>query len=260
MARLFDDASTEYLHYVGVPVTVEPITMACWGRTDSNALDQTMMALGNDGSQGFYRVYFAGNVASDPVSAQKQMAGGGTSGIAAKIGYSVNTWHHITGLFGSTTSRYVYLDGVPSAQNTTGVPDASVDFTALGVVKRSSLALYLSGSLAWPAIWSAALSAGEIAALAAGAYPPTIRPDSLVAFWPLGGFDTEETDGGGARDLWGIYDLTAVSAAVGPGLADHPGGLIYPSGNVVYPAAAAAATIPHWIFSRSSQVIGGGVA
>lgn len=52
------------------------------------------------------------------------------------------------------------------------------------------------------AIWAAALGAAEVAMLAAGVAPPLVRPDALVAYWPL----RRNTE---LLDPWGGYTLSA---------------------------------------------------
>jgi hypothetical protein len=64
---------------------------------------------------------------------------------------------------------------------------------------------------------------------------PRFFPLGRLAHWPMGGFDTHETDGGIASDITGDFDMAAFSDAVGPGVSDHPGGLIYPSPGLFVP-------------------------
>jgi hypothetical protein len=54
------------------------------------------------------------------------------------------------------------------------------------------------GNFADVAIWSGVLSASEIKALSQGAHPNTIRPQSLLDWWPLDGLQSPEADLSGA--------------------------------------------------------------
>ena len=45
MARLFDDASSEYLHLGSTPVTAAPFSWAAWIYSDVANIDQTAVAI-----------------------------------------------------------------------------------------------------------------------------------------------------------------------------------------------------------------------
>jgi hypothetical protein len=60
----------------------------------------------------------------------------------------------------------------------------------------------MNGRIAEAGIWNVALSDREVAALASGVHPARMRPDALVAYWPLWGDDSPELDwhpSGGTR-------------------------------------------------------------
>jgi hypothetical protein len=138
----------------------------------------------------------------------------------------------------SPTSRAVYLDGANKATNGNaaniwpGPVNTSVGWRPVG-------SLNWQGYLAWAAIWNVALDDADAAALAKGWHPTLIKPQNLVAFWPLGGLDPQDP-----KDRWGGYDLTAYNA---PTEVDHPAGLLYPQGpQIVAPGTAPAASPVPW--------------
>jgi len=103
--------------------------------------------------------------------------------------------------------------------------------------------------LAEAGLWDAALTDAEVAILGVGYSPLFVRPQSLVAYWPL------VRD---AKDRVGGYDLTAGG---GPVVAAHPR-IIYPSPQFVPRkiAAAAAAAYGRQILSEEgiqSRIFGG---
>lgn len=252
MARLFDDAQNEYLEVTAAVVSTVPFTMACWFWSDSIALDQTLTSIADTaGTSNYFRMVAAGGVGGDPIRAQ--CADGTTRTAQTSTGWSVNKWYHACSVFAAADDRRVYLDGGGKGTDANSATPAGLDVTTLGILKRSTLIHYHSGRIALATIWGAALTDGEVASLAAGWHPTVIRPDALVACWPLGGFDTNETDGGTAPDIWGGYDLTAFSDTTGPGIANHPGGLIYPTGAMVLPGAAGIVTSP-WYYYQQQQV------
>jgi hypothetical protein len=95
---------------------------------------------------------------------------------------------HAAATVSSTNSRKAYFNGVAGSDNTTNIDssDSTFDYISIGTRFASGVAgLPHSGWIAWPAVWNVALSADEIAALAAGYSPLLIRPQNLVFFAPL---------------------------------------------------------------------------
>ncbi|KKK85173.1 hypothetical protein LCGC14_2775960, partial [marine sediment metagenome] len=186
MARLFDDASSEYLTINSTVLTATPITMACWFNSDSITAGQMLICI-TDTATGdhFFYMKAGGDVASDPVRIIARDTGNGVADTST--GYSANTWHHACGVFASTTSRSAYLDGGGKISNTTSITPsaAALDATTIGVLRTNALAEYMSGRIAEVAIWNIALTDGEVAILALGYSPLFIHPQSLVAYWPL---------------------------------------------------------------------------
>lgn len=218
MARLFDDASTQY---AGITSSLgslnDPLTMACWFNSDDATIAQVLMALSNTGATtGAYLLRALGNTAGDPVAATKQNDAGTTQGVSTTTGYSVNTWHHACGVFTSDTARTAYIDGGSSATvSTPSISDPTADAFNIGAWQDSAgYKQYMSGMIAHAAIWNAALTAAEVASLAKGMDPRQIRPESLIAYWPLVGKAAPEID------IVGGYGLTLSTSA--PTAAAHP--------------------------------------
>lgn len=47
MARLFDDASSQYLETDSTVLAAHPFTLACWAKSDDLAVDQVLIFLGD---------------------------------------------------------------------------------------------------------------------------------------------------------------------------------------------------------------------
>lgn len=221
MSRLFDGVN-DYLENSNAVLSTVPITMACWFYSTSNSAKQRLMSIGDkDSTADFFHLSAMGNIAGDPLRASARR--GGTTGTAStSSGYSINTWHHATAAFTSNSNRDVYLDGGSSGNNTTSSTPASLDRTRIGLRASSGTDGPMVGRIAEAAIWSVALVAGEIAALAAGFSPLFIRPDALKAYWPLGGpLSSNDAD----NDIAGAYHMTSSGS---PSTADNPP-IIYPS-------------------------------
>lgn len=216
MARLFDDASTQSLANAAAAVTAVPLTMACWVYSDDATIEQVPMSIVPAGSAGDrFALYLAGDVAGDFAQAAVGSSTIGTSRANATAGYSVNTWHHIAGVFTSATLRAAFIDGGNKGTNTANnTPAVTLDRTCIGAIADSLPRAFFSGRIAEAAIWNVALSDEDIASLAKGFSPCLIRPQSLVAYWPLFGNGSPEPDRWKNR-----YDLTLTN---GPTKADHP--------------------------------------
>lgn len=192
MARLFDDASSEYAEYAGAVVSSYPLTMACWFRTDSVTINQMLMSIVDNSNQQTRDAELGifGTVGGDPLRARKDGQNGSSVGTVV-----ANQWMHAAGVF-EASQVTGYLDG------TAGTPNAQVDSLAAAadttsVGRRNTGAaanLYMSGRIAEAAIWNVALSAASVSALSGGSSPLTVRPDALVAYWPLWGTHSTEID------------------------------------------------------------------
>ncbi len=204
MSRLFDDASNEYLLNNTAILSAIPITMACWFNSNDDALAQVLMSIADNASDlhSFY-LRLDGAAGGDPINAA--VAGGGDGLASSSSGFSTNTWHHACGVFTSNTSRAIYLDGGNKGTDATDITPAGLDRFGIGVLVRQNLFGYFSGMIAEAAIWNAALTDAEAASLAAGFSPKLIRPQSLVAYWPLVR---------GLNDPVGGYNLTATGTVV----------------------------------------------
>ena len=227
MSRLFNDASSEYLTYAEAVPAAAPLTISCWGYTDTGAINEALAGIGRaDTTTHYFELLVHGATAGDPIRFQAR--GGGATNIAVtSSGISLNTWFHACGVARSATDRSVFLNGGSEGTNGASTTPASLDTMAVGALLRSSALHYFSGRLAELGIWNVDLDDAEVAALAAGFSPLLIRPQSLVLYLPL----TRDED----EDLIGGRSFSAVNT---PSVAAHP--RIYrpaPPQMVIAPAA-----------------------
>jgi hypothetical protein len=144
-------------------------------------------------------------------------AGTTLAGIGVDPGTAVATsgvWYHACCTYDSTNGLKTYLNGVSdgtAAAN--GALQTGSNPFMIGYDSNFSPARDFNGSLADAAHWSAALSTSEVVALAAGARPSTIRPLSLLGWWPLGGVQSPEPDLSGNKNNG---TLTGTAPAFGP--------------------------------------------
>ena len=244
MARSFSAASSEYLQYGGAVLAGFPCTLAAWFYLLDVSDYYGILEIGDpDVTNARWAAIWSGKSSSEYLYAQTRK--GATSGLAtssAKI--TAGAWHHAVGTFTGWSARSVYLDGGNSGNNSTSVPSFTPDTTTIGAFTGSGIDFHINGYVAEAAVWNAVLGTDEIAALAHGCRPASIRPQGLVAYWPLGGLC-----GRNDRDHWkNGYHMTAYNT---PGWAEHPGILYGGRPRVGTPAKTA--HLPwHLFFGRAA--------
>ena len=191
MARYFDDAFSQYLEYGTAVVTSAPLTLAAWFNSDDSTKSQDLVCITDTaGDQNYFQL--TANSATKVVAVARDSAPANTA--TTTTNWSVNTWHHACGVFESSTSRLAYLDGGGVGTNENNRTPAGLDVVSIGRLSRASATNYMSGRIAHAAIWNAALGADEVVSLARGFVPWMIRPESLVAYWPIWGNQSPEPD------------------------------------------------------------------
>lgn len=184
MAHDFVRASSQYLQTASTPVTDVPLTIACQFNSRSANLVQNLVAIDRGTSAGTGLYILGVNVTSNVVA----IATDGTAATAATTTtYSIDAWSHACAVFASSTSRTAYLNGGGNTTDTTSKTVTGLSQITIGTRYNngSRQGVYLNGQLAEVGIWNAALTEPEIQALADGASPRLIRPQSLQFYAPL---------------------------------------------------------------------------
>ncbi len=206
------NGSSQYLSLASPVATAAPLTMACFFNADSLTATGMLISMYSSGGGALtgFHLACAGAAAGDPIRAA--VGNLGTFGTAStSAGYSTGVWQHAAGVFSASNSRTVYLDAGSSGSDTTSITPGTLNNTVVGArVASGSLSNVFDGRIAEPAIWNAALTADEVAALAKGVSPAKIRPESLVFYPPL------------IRDLSELIAGVSLSATAAPTVAAHP--------------------------------------
>ena len=214
-ARLFDDDSSQYLAVDSTPVTAAPLTMACWFKTDDITARQTLMHIvDRSAPSDWFLMEFYGDLAGDYIGAWARREGGSESLAYSTVGISADTWTHCCNVYYASDDRSAFVNGGGEGNNVVDRAPLGIDSVSIGATYDSSPGSYTSGSIAHAAIWNVALTDSEVAALAAGADPRTIRPQNLVSYWPLVRDD---------NDIVGGYHMTPYNFPV---YDDAPGKLM----------------------------------
>ncbi len=180
------DGSTDYYDdgSWGGP-TAAPLSIAGWANTNTTSSGKGVVTVWVDDNNYFQLLMgFGGGILMTTSATSAQSATtAGTMG--------TNAWHHLAGVTANDSSRFAYLDGVESTENTgTRVPTAP-DTIRLGANHTTTPGGIWNGELAHVGVWNRALSADEIAGLAQG-WHPRFYSRGLVWLWE--GFDVGEGD------------------------------------------------------------------
>ena len=210
MARLFDDASSQYLSNANAIVTAVPCSMAAWIYKDDAAAAGTILSVGASATTAQMLLFYSS--AEDVTARSISVLAGSASATSSGAG-SNNAWIHAAGVWRTSTSRDAYRDGVNKGSNATDITPLLLDRTFIGQSANSTGGVFMPGRIAEAAIWNVALSDADVAALAKGVCPLHVRPDGLVAYWPLIGRNDPEPD------FVGGYAMTLNAA---PTQAAHP--------------------------------------
>jgi hypothetical protein len=214
MARNFVAASSQYLEYAGAVRTAFPLTLVGWYRLASTAASQTLLSIDTNGGVNVATLLATG--ATGLVQSYAEKNGGGSAYLNAGTAvFTAGNWGHVAGVFNGGDFR-VYFNGALADSSASASPTdiSGADRTHVGVhYYGPGLFDYLDGDAAEQAVYSAALTAADIAQLAAGASPLLVRPESLVSCWQLTGRASPEPD------LVGDFPLTLLNTPV---YADHP--------------------------------------
>lgn len=167
MARLFTRGGGDKLQVNSAVLTAMPLTIACW--FNATALDNAhrMVSLTDGSTNNRFQVGISvGNAVLALIA-----SGGSSANATSSATITAGTWFHCAAVFASATSRTVYLNGGNSGTNATNLTPSGLNVTVLGNDGTTTC----NGTIAWPAIWNAALSNGEIAALATGLDPRLLQ-------------------------------------------------------------------------------------
>ncbi len=221
MARQFSSGWAVYSSAFNGTVTQLPVTVSAWFKADNTSGYQRVVMWSRSDAYDCC----ASILLNYPSAGQLSNQFYGPNYLPTAAGtFSTGVWNHGCVVTGSSAARS-YLNGSVGSDSPTYTP-ASYAFSnnsyfQIGMNYVQGVQGF-AGRIAEVAAWSAELTAAEVAALAAGHSPLTIRPGSLIAYYPLGGHY-------GQRDIdaWkSKYDLSVYGS---PTWDDHC--------RVIYPAA-----------------------
>jgi hypothetical protein len=181
------NGTNQRLSTASAPATNVPLTMACWFKTDSVTVDQTLVYITNSAANpSRFALFIAGTSVGDPLRAFVAGTNNTPSAILDFGTVTAGSWSHAAGVFTSATSRRAYLNASESSENTANVGAATMSSMEIGARSDfGNTALFMEGQIAEVGIWNVALTAAEVASLADGMTCDKVRPQSLVFYAPL---------------------------------------------------------------------------
>ena len=182
------NGTNQHLLRSSTPITAVPLTMFGRYRYDTAIADDaehTVLSLADHDAQQEFTIEIGRTGGVDYAIAM--INSGGTVGFAlSSVAPTINTWQNICGVYPTTSSRTVYLNGGSSGTDTTSVTPSGISHIYVGATSSSSSIIKsFNGAIADTAIWNVELNTSEIAALNAGYSPLLIRPSALVYYQPL---------------------------------------------------------------------------
>jgi len=228
MAIHFDAASSQYLSLGSALVSTGPLSVSLWANLDqlaSTYADEfTAFWIGEAGANNDWFLMRSDD-GDDKVEMRTSQNADSVRAVTSTT-VTAGTWQH-WGVNENTSSRTAYLNGGNKGTESTSKTIDTVDDTFIGANNVSSIHDFFDGSIAEVAVWNAILTDAEYLVLAAGYSPLFVRPQSLVAYWPLiRGYNCK---------INAANNLTANNA---PTIVAHPR-IIYPS-KIWVPSGAAA--------------------
>ena len=194
MARSFNGTTTQIAKSSGV-VTALPFSFGCWVNPNASP-SSGVMGIGS-ATGGQHMLYDIEIPAGKAVAeALDNTAGVDDETALSTLTLVAGTWYHVCAVFASTTSRTIYANGGNSGTSSVSVTHtaAALTYTSFGGVQSSGTLFYGNNQVAFAGFWNVALSASDVAALAAGAHPTLVRPSALVASADLLGSGSPEPD------------------------------------------------------------------
>lgn len=150
----------EYIDEDNGIVASYPYTLSAWSKTtDTN--NHILVFVGDKDTQ--QRYSFIGEWWDGGVAFARAIEQWTTDDVLGTISLSDGTWHHVVGVFGSSTSRKIYTDGGDMVEGTTDIDDtAFFDRWAIGAERSTDTRTFWDGDIDEVRITNDARTAEEI--------------------------------------------------------------------------------------------------
>lgn len=227
------------------PISTYPVSFGGWVYADTTSTTQYAFAVTRAGNRSKIALGFNG---TGIILLRDQ--NGTSSNTQAAAQAASGQWMHLFAVAVASNNVLLYKNGSYVAGGiVTSVSVSSLDTLRLGSSTSNvgADAAYWNGGIAHACFYDVSLTSYEIHALGRGWLPTSIRPQSLKAYYPLGGFVPLST-----RDHWsGGYNLDSVPASRGSEPRTYHIG--WCGFNVTAPPVSAILTAEYASFSLTGQ-------
>lgn len=158
-SELLFDGTAGYVSLSAAPVNNMPISMAFWGNYNSTTTNRTGLEITRQAGDSIIKVLETTNRWQ-----ASYLDSSGSAAAASTAVVTTNQWNHVVGVFPSSSSRSIYLNGAGKVSDSTSKAGFTNSTTTLyGAHKTSSIASqFMSGRLADGMIWNRTLSDAEV--------------------------------------------------------------------------------------------------
>ena len=242
MARDYVPASSDRI--VAVCASLHGLTactIACWAKfdTSSPAANQYMLSFPSV-SSGNHGIDLYITSAGKVTCAVSDGIGGSSVGVAVITIPDTTNWHFCCvkmSTSGSTVTVTLTVNSSTATDTYTSSSGVGHGSSEINIGRFGTFGGHFDGKIAECAAWNVALSAAEIASLAAKASPLLIRPSALKTYVPVLGYVTDEPNWAGTRLT--SYSSTAASQVAHPPIVRIPAAIY-----AEFAAAAASGVAP----------------
>jgi hypothetical protein len=195
----------------GSSATLNPtaITISTWLKTQSTSPNNFQECIIRRDGVGGNSLYL---IAQPNASAHVNYAVFGNASISANgtASLTIGPYYHLALTYDSVGGLIGYFNGVSDATAAANgtIKSAATQNCCIG--GDPDFTTSVSYSVGETAIWNLALSSLEISGLAKGLRPNTVRPGSLIGYWPMDGLVAPEPDLSGNK-----FNASIVTAASG---------------------------------------------
>ncbi len=201
------NGTSSYLENTTQVVSNFPFSISAWVKTTASSTQTVAGIFVSGSSNQHYRITISG-------TGMPTIEASNTTNRTAASTTAINDgeWHHVVGVFASSTSRTLYVDGVSKATSATAATfTASINRFAVGRNSNSAPGSYFNGNIDEVSLWNVALGLAEVTTVYNSGSPSVIAGTAgLVSSWRLGDGSSDDLDAGTIADQSASLNLTAI--------------------------------------------------
>ncbi len=157
------DSGTPEILYNSTPIlTAAPLSIVGWAKADDLTNGHCIASICNPSANDAFYLILSGHASGDYANAGAAENGVGFGVASSSVAYKTTEWQHYAGVFASSTSRTVYINGGSSGSNTDNRTPGTLTRTNIGRLVVPSTTRLFKGRIAEVRFYNRALSAREV--------------------------------------------------------------------------------------------------